>query len=62
MKLYMKTTKDEYELPLIVEDSPSKLARRLGLSRHSVATMCSKQISGYHRIEVEDNDNVYDRE
>ena len=56
MKLYMKTTTDEYELPLVVEDSPTKLAKKLGLNRHSVATMCSKQKSGYHRIEIEDDD------
>lgn len=53
MMLYMKTTTDKYELPLIVEDSPTKLAYKLGLNRHSVATMCSKQLSGYHRVEVE---------
>lgn len=53
MKLYMKTTTDRYELPIAVEDTPTKLARRLGLNRDSVATMCSKQISGYHRIEIE---------
>jgi ligand-binding sensor domain-containing protein len=52
MKLYIKATTDKYELPLVVEDSPTKLAQKLGLSRHSVATMCSKQINGYHRVEV----------
>lgn len=53
MNLYMKTTTDKYELPIAVEDSPAKLARRLGLNRHSVATMCSKQKNGYHRIKIE---------
>lgn len=57
MNLYMKTTTDKYELPLAVEDSPAKLARRLGLKRHSVATLCSKQICGYHRIRMEDDMN-----
>ena len=52
--LYMKCTTDKYELPIAVEDSPAKLARRLGLNRHSVATLCSKQICGYHRIRMED--------
>lgn len=50
MTLYMKTTTDQYELPLIVEDSPTKLAIKLGLNAHSVATMCSKRQSGYLRI------------
>ena len=53
MKLYMKCTTDRLELPLIVEESPTILATKLGLSPHSVATLCSKQKSGYHRIEVE---------
>lgn len=56
MNLYMKTTTDKYELPIAVEDSPAKLARRLGLKRASVATLCSKQICGYHRIQMEDGD------
>ena len=53
MKLYMKCTTDKFELPLIVEDSPTILANKLGLKPHSVATLCSKQKSGYHRIKVE---------
>lgn len=53
MNLYMKTTTDKYELPIAVEDSPAKLAKRLGLKRESVATLCSKQICGYHRIRME---------
>ena len=53
MNLYMKTTTDKYELPIAVEDSPAKLARRLGLKRESVATLCSKQICGYYRIRME---------
>lgn len=54
MRLYMKCTTDKFELPLIVEESPMILANKMGISPHSVATMCSKQICGYHRIEVGD--------
>ena len=53
MMLYMKTTTDRLELPLIVEASPSILAQKLGLKRRSVATMCSKGVNGYYRVEVE---------
>ncbi|MCR5404325.1 MAG: hypothetical protein K6E91_10995 [Butyrivibrio sp.] len=53
MKLYIKVSNDKYELPIAVEDSPTKLAQKLGLERSSVATMCSKQINGYHRVEAE---------
>lgn len=53
MKLYMKTTTDKYELPVVVEDSPAKLAEKLGLDSHSVACMCSRERNGYHRIDVD---------
>ena len=53
MTLYMKTTTDKYELPIAVADSPKKLAMMLGQKRSSVATMCSQQRNGYHRIEIE---------
>lgn len=51
--MYMKCTTDRYELPLVVEGSPTKLAAKLKLKPHSVATLCSKEKSGYHRIEIE---------
>lgn len=56
MKLYMKVTKDEYELPLIVEDSPTKLAQRLGLKVGSVTSMVSKNRSGFVKVEVDDEE------
>lgn len=57
MRLYMKCTTDKYELPIVVEDSPSKLAARLGLKPHSAATLCSKEIGGYHRIDVDEEED-----
>ena len=54
--LYMKCTTDKYELPIAVEDSPSKLAEKLGYKPHSVATQCSKDRCGYHRIEVDEDE------
>jgi hypothetical protein len=56
MKLYMKVTKDEYELPLIVEDSPTRLAERLGLKVGSVTSMVSKNRSGFVKVEVDDEE------
>lgn len=55
MTLYVKATTDKYELPIMVEDSPTKLAQKLGLSPHSVATMCSKQKNGYYRLIINDD-------
>lgn len=51
MKLYMKCTTDKYELPLVVEDSPTKLAAKLGQSKHSVACMCSREPSGFFKVD-----------
>ena len=34
--LWMAVTADEYELPLIVEDTAAALARRLGVSEDTV--------------------------
>lgn len=55
MKLYMKCTKDKYELPLIVEDSIQTLANKAGVTVGAVSSMISKHIGGYHRIEIEDD-------
>ena len=51
--LYMKCTTDKYELPIAVEDSPSKLAARLGMKASSVMTLVSKERNGYHKVKVE---------
>ncbi len=37
--LWMAVTADEYELPLIVEDTAAALARRLGVSENTVRTV-----------------------
>ena len=58
MKLYIKTTTDKYELPIAVEDSPTKLANKLGIDKHSVGCMCSKGRSGYYRIEVDEEEDI----
>ena len=56
MTLYMKCTTDKYELPLAVEDSPTKLALILHLSPASVMSMISKGLAGYHKIEIDEED------
>lgn len=52
----MKCTTDKYELPLAVEDSPTKLALILHLSPASVMSMISKGLAGYHKIEIDEED------
>lgn len=56
MTLYIKTTTDKYELPICVEESTALLAERLGLKKRSVATLCSKGIHGYHRVQIEEDE------
>lgn len=55
MMLYMRVTRDRFELPLCVEDSPQALADKMGVKRESVASMCCKRQAGYRRVEVEDD-------
>ena len=52
----MITTRDKYELPLIVEDSPTKLARRIGMDPATLRSSMSKGYKGYCRVEVDDEE------
>lgn len=56
MTLYMKVTKDEYELPLMVEDSLDEFARRLGTTKGSILSALSHKHRGWARVKVEDDD------
>lgn len=62
MKLYMKCTTDELELPLAVADSPKELAVMLKANYGTIATMVSKQICGYHKVEIEDTELYTDND
>lgn len=44
--LYLAVTADEYELPVCVEDTAEKLAKKLGISRNAVNSSISKNLSG----------------
>lgn len=54
MTLYMKTTRDKYEFPIAVADSPKELAQLLGTSAEAVSSSLSHNIRGWHRIECPD--------
>lgn len=63
MFLYLKTTTDEYELPLAVAASPRELAKLTGTSERSMASIISRLKNGkkegtrcYHIVEVEDDE------
>lgn len=55
MTLYVKTTDDELELPLYIEDSYHKLAAKTGLKPKSVANMCCTEKGGYYKVKIKDD-------
>ena len=58
--LWLKVTKDEYELPLIVADTSTELALRLGLSKTSVLSSYHHDgnKSCYRRVPIKENQCV----
>ena len=60
MTLYMKVTRDEYELPVAVAETKAELARMLGIKRDHVRSAFSHakkyKNSTYVVVEVDDND------
>lgn len=61
MTLWMKVTMDKYELPLAVADSSRELARCLGVSASTVASVVSnaKRRGGrccYVKVEIDDDE------
>jgi len=57
MKLYMQVTKDEYSLPLVVEDSPKKLGEKLGLSGHTISNHLCRGSKAYVVVEVDEDED-----
>ena len=55
MKLYLRTTKDKYELPIAVAASTQELAEMLGMKNSSVKSNISKGNKGWLKIEVEED-------
>ena len=62
MFLFLKTTNDEYELPLAVAANAYELANITGMKQASAKTIISKLKSGknkakcWHMVEVEDDE------
>lgn len=59
----MLTTRDKYELPVAVAESPSELEKMTGIKRKSILSCISRGLKGYHRIEIDEKgeDNVRDQ-
>lgn len=60
MTIWMKVTKDKYELPVAVADSASELARKLGCNVYTIYSAMSHVRTGrnkssiYKKVEIED--------
>lgn len=59
--VYMKVTRDKYELPVAVADSATELARILDVNRKSIISAISREKVGktkwsaYKRVEIDNN-------
>ena len=56
MKLYVRTTTDELELPVAVAGSAKELAEMTGTTVGCVLSSISHGHKGWERVEVEDDD------
>ncbi len=52
----MITTKDDLELPLIVEEDPKVLAAKIGMSSNCFLSCIAKHYKGYARIILDDEE------
>ena len=52
--VYMKVSRDKYELPLLVTDSVKEMARIEGKTEVNISSSISHNKGTYFRIEVED--------
>lgn len=50
--VYMATTKDKYELPIAVADSPKELATILGLKANTVSVYLSLHKKGFYKVKI----------
>lgn len=51
--LYMRVTKDKYELPIFVCDSVKELSQKTGYPTYSIHTMLTRKRKGWARVEIE---------
>ena len=58
MTLYLRTTMDEYELPVAVATNARELSRMTGTDYHTIMSSISHGYKGWYRIQVEDDEVV----
>lgn len=54
--IYMKTTKDDFELPEAVADTGAELAKMVGVTVGTLYSFISRGTRGYHKIEIEEDE------
>lgn len=54
MFVWMKVTKDKYELPVAVADSANELARILNTTANNISSSLSKGYGTYLKVAVEE--------
>ena len=54
--IYMKTTKDDLELPVAVADTGAELAKIVGVTAESLYCLIARGTRGYHKIEIEEDE------
>lgn len=60
MKIYMRTTTDQYEFPVAIGTSPGELARKMKTTERSVLSSLAHKSQGWYRIEVDEEDEMLD--
>lgn len=62
MTLYMKVSKDKYELPLAIADNAQELASMCGVTVGTIFSQISRSKTGrrspYHKVEIEEDDDA----
>lgn len=56
MKIYMQTTKDDYELPVLVADNVNELATAAGVAASTILSAISHKYKGWARVEIEEDE------
>lgn len=62
-KIYMKVSKDKYQLPEVIADSVKELAEKCGESPRMISSLASKQRNGKHknspfiRVDIEEGED-----
>lgn len=56
MKLYLRVTRDKYELPEAVADSIKELSEMTGIKRNSIRSLLSHNRKGWCRVEIDESE------